>query len=112
VLKRPRRALLALGLEGVLGESGSQSRKPPLLPIASDGGGAVLTAERPGLFDIVVLFPLVSLPAAVAPPHTHPPPSLLCIKRPRLLAAAVAWPFDLGDDSASVVVSKRLSAVW
>jgi hypothetical protein len=28
----------------------------------------VLTAERPGLFDIVSLFPLASLPAAVAPP--------------------------------------------
>jgi hypothetical protein len=27
VLKRPHRALLALGLEGVLGESGSQSRR-------------------------------------------------------------------------------------
>jgi hypothetical protein len=38
----------------------------PAASIASDGGGAVLTAERPGLiFDIVVLFPLVSLPVAV-----------------------------------------------
>jgi hypothetical protein len=32
----------------------------------------------------------------------HQPPS----------PAAVAWPFDLDDDSASVVVSKRMSAVW
>jgi hypothetical protein len=36
----------------------------------------------------------------------------LCIKRPRLLPSLGPWPFDLDDDSASVVVSKRLSAVW
>ena len=53
--------------------------------IAPDGGGAVLTAERPGLFDIVVLFPLASLPVAVAPRPPSPPPCLLCIKLPRLL---------------------------
>jgi hypothetical protein len=33
------------------------------------------------------------------------------IKRPAS-PAAVAWPFDLDDDNAPVVVSKRLSAVW
>jgi hypothetical protein len=54
VLKRLHRVLLALGLEGVLGESGSESRRFYLVK----RGGAVLTAERPGLFDIVVLFPL------------------------------------------------------
>jgi hypothetical protein len=76
--------------------------------IAPDGGGAVLTAERPGLFDIVVLFPLVSLPVAVPPP---PLPASCAHQAPS--PAAVAWPFDLDDDdSASVVVSKRLSAVW
>jgi hypothetical protein len=83
VLKKKHRALLALGLEGVLGKSGSRKAAAS---IASHGGGAVLTADRPGLFDIVVLFPLVSLPVAVAPPPPRaPPPCLLCIKRPRLL---------------------------
>jgi hypothetical protein len=77
---------------------------------APDGGGAVMTAERPGLFDIVALFPLVCLPAAVAPSRP-PPPCLLCIKRPRLLPS-LGPSFDLDDDCASVVVSKRLSAVW
>jgi hypothetical protein len=65
--------------------------------IASDGGGAVLTAERPGLFDIVVFFLPFSLPAAVPPPlspvHQAPSP------------AAGAWPCGLDDDSASVVVT-------
>jgi hypothetical protein len=64
----------------------------------------VLTAERPGLFDIVSLFPLVSLPAAVA----SPPPLLPVQQAPS--PAAVAWPFDLHDD-VSVVVSKRLGAL-
>jgi hypothetical protein len=56
--------------------------RPPLLSHPRERGGTVLTAERPGLFGIVSLFPLASLPAAVA----SPPPCLLCSKRgPRLL---------------------------
>jgi hypothetical protein len=84
--------------------------KPPLLS-RQTGGGDVLTAERPGLFDIVVLFPLVSLPVAVAPPRPPPPP-LPHVHQAPSPAAVDCWPFDLDDDSASVVVSKRLSAVW
>jgi hypothetical protein len=38
----------------------------------------VLTAERPRLFDIVVPFPLASLPVAVAPPPRPPPLPASC----------------------------------
>jgi hypothetical protein len=89
--KRPRRALLAPCARTQFESRASSARATAkaAASIASDGGEAVLTAERPGLFDIAVLFPLVSLPVAVAPTPPPPPPRplpcLLCIKRPRLL---------------------------
>jgi hypothetical protein len=65
VLKRPHRALLSLGLEGVLGESGSQSRRFYRVP---DGGGAVLTAA--------IFFGGGGLYTARACAHPPPPPRL------------------------------------
>jgi hypothetical protein len=83
------------------GESGSQSRR---FYRVRQGWGCADGREIRAAH-IVALFPLVSLPVAVAPPsllHVQQAPS----------PAAVAWPFDLDDDGASVVVAKRLSAVW
>jgi hypothetical protein len=110
VLKKPHRMPLALGLEGSLGESGSQSRRCYRIRQGWGCAGGREQRDQQQEQDcstyIVALFPLVSLPVAVAPP---PPPrlpaSLLSPVQQAPSPAAVAWPFGLDDDGTSVLVS-------
>jgi hypothetical protein len=111
VLKKPHRMPLALGLEGSLGESGSQSRRCYRIRQGWGCAGGREQRDQQQEQDcstyIVALFPLVSLPVAVAPPPPPPrlPASLLSPVQQAPSPAAVAWPFGLDDDGTSVLVS-------
>jgi hypothetical protein len=87
VLPRPRLVFLALGLEGALGESGSQGRRFCLLSHQSARG-----RERLSWW---VRLPRSSLSS---PQQAQAP-------------GAVAWPVVL-HDGASVAVAQHLSALW
>jgi hypothetical protein len=74
--------------------------------IASDGGGAVLTAEETRTIRHCRTFSTCLPTSCGSPPPARPPALPPVHQAPS--PAAVAWPFDLDDDDrASVVVSRR-----